>query len=442
MEIEKLIYESLSSAFAFDRFVDEVPLNYHIKNLEEIEDKFNTLTYNKGAAIVRMFLEGIGPNTWKKGIKNYIRNNQFSAVDPDDLYQALQEAIDKDLDGNNFVISNLMSSWVDQENYPIVIVSKTSENKLTFTQHSVIENSDFYPYAIPITFTISNDINFEDKSTKFWMTNKSMEVDNFTSNWIIVNIQQVGYYTVKYDENLTDAIIEQFVKDQTKIHRTNRVWFLEGISKDVSKQEISGHQLMKLLSCFKYETNNLVIFAYFNVIQSLLWQMKTSNNSYRMLQTFLKKPIKKFYKNPNLKKSRLIRNVACELEDENCISESIDELIQEIKINRTIFSNICGELKYTNQTIFEYFLTIFNEMPESDFKTNLLYSLRCTTDGDSFYKLLNSILNENYTIQEQKGYASIVLGRLDSTNKIEALFNFIEHNLNHVNERYCMRVHL
>jgi hypothetical protein len=154
-----------------------------------------------------------------------------------------------------------------------------------------------------------------------------------------------------------------------------------------------------------------------------------------MVQIYLKEAVEKIYKDSRFKDFLLIKNVACQLENKNCISDRKDELVQEMTVKKNKFSNFCTAIEFANETIFDHFLTRFNEMPNYDEKTNLLLDLRCTSNGNSFYKLLNTLLNENYTVQEQRGYASLMLGKLDSKIKFSMVFKFIEENFENAETR-------
>lgn len=86
---------------------------------------------------------------------------------------------------------------------------------------------------MPITFTNEKEVNFNNVPTKYWIKNvPSLEITDMGANrneWVIVNIQETGYYRVNYDEENWKMLID-YLLDPSKfknIGALNRAQLLD-----------------------------------------------------------------------------------------------------------------------------------------------------------------------------------------------------------------------
>jgi hypothetical protein len=63
----------------------------------DIGSAFDDITYNKGAAVIRMFENYVGPEQFRKGIQNYIRKHQWGNATANDFMRAISEASGKNV---------------------------------------------------------------------------------------------------------------------------------------------------------------------------------------------------------------------------------------------------------------------------------------------------------------------------------------------------------
>ncbi|MGH7326868.1 MAG: M1 family metallopeptidase [Polyangiaceae bacterium] len=88
-----------------------------VKNELQAEASFNpAIVYAKGAAVLRMLEAYLGPDTFRDGIRRYMRARAFSNADGSDLWNALSAASGQD-------IAALANAWITQPGYPVVSVN-------------------------------------------------------------------------------------------------------------------------------------------------------------------------------------------------------------------------------------------------------------------------------------------------------------------------------
>jgi len=104
----------------------------NVTSAAEITSLFDSITYSKGASVLRMLEKIVGPNRFREGLRDYLRVNRFDVGDPSIFYNELFT----NTSGEEF-----MKNWLLEQNFPLLNVNLTIENdetKLVFTQSRFI----------------------------------------------------------------------------------------------------------------------------------------------------------------------------------------------------------------------------------------------------------------------------------------------------------------
>src|SRR5262249_8546735 len=87
---------------------------------EDAEGMFDILTYEKGAAVVRMLEQYLEPEAFREGIRRYLAQHQFENTETTDLWDAIEQATDQP-------VRRLMDSWIFQGGFPVVDVDLVND---------------------------------------------------------------------------------------------------------------------------------------------------------------------------------------------------------------------------------------------------------------------------------------------------------------------------
>jgi glutamyl aminopeptidase len=102
----------------------------------DITSLFDSITYSKGASILRMLEKIVGSNIFRDGLRDYLRTNAFDVGDPSIFYNELFTNLSTNLSGEAF-----MKNWLEELNYPILKVYLKVDNNgtlITFNQSRFI----------------------------------------------------------------------------------------------------------------------------------------------------------------------------------------------------------------------------------------------------------------------------------------------------------------
>ena len=100
-----------STAFDTDALQTTRPIEYPVVSPADAEGMFDVLTYEKGAAVVRMLEQYLGEDAFRAGIRHYLANHQYGNTETTDLWDAIEEATGEP-------VRRIMDSWIFQGGHP------------------------------------------------------------------------------------------------------------------------------------------------------------------------------------------------------------------------------------------------------------------------------------------------------------------------------------
>lgn len=212
--MEQFTTDDMHGVLNLDATLGSHPIVQTVSTPDEITEIFDTITYSKGASIIRMLEDFVGSENFQKSVTNYLKKFQYSNAVTDDL---LNEIHALNLDFN---VKEVMATWTEQMGYPVIGVTQIAPNRFKIHQKRFLIDPDAnpnepeskfnYKWDVPVTY-------FTDKQKdlkRLWLNKDQAEVviEASADSWIKFNKDQIGYYRVNYEPkmwtNLTEALIE------------------------------------------------------------------------------------------------------------------------------------------------------------------------------------------------------------------------------------------
>jgi puromycin-sensitive aminopeptidase len=104
---------SRSAAFAVDGLHATRPIEFPVNAPREADAMFDVLTYEKGASVLRMLEQYLGPEIFREGVREYLRRHAYANAATGDLWAALERA-------SGQAIPALMDGWIFHPGFPVV----------------------------------------------------------------------------------------------------------------------------------------------------------------------------------------------------------------------------------------------------------------------------------------------------------------------------------
>ena len=140
---------SRASALSTDALGSTRPVEYPVHSPAEAEDMFDVITYEKGAALVRMLEQYLGAETFRAGVRLYLRRHAYANTVTEDLWNSLADA-------SGEPVGQIMDGWIHQGGYPAVSATPTDHGLRVSQRHFTLdpERADERSWAVPLRLRI------------------------------------------------------------------------------------------------------------------------------------------------------------------------------------------------------------------------------------------------------------------------------------------------
>ncbi|KAG5881688.1 hypothetical protein JTB14_002171 [Gonioctena quinquepunctata] len=229
-----LYYDSLKSTHS---------IQTEVTNNAQIEQMFDTIIYQKGSSILKMLNSTLTHDVFKKGLQHYLQKYAYQIATQDDLWSIYTAAAqNQSIISPNVTVNALMNSWSLQSGYPFVTVSRNyTTGMATINQTKMTEDANSTSetlWYIPITY-LTKDHNGDVKH--IWLENTietSLDLSAIgNDSWILLNIDETGFYRVNYDTLNWQHLIYQLRRNPRNIPVANRGQLID----DAFKLADAGH---------------------------------------------------------------------------------------------------------------------------------------------------------------------------------------------------------
>ncbi len=140
---------SRASALSTDALGATRPVEYPVHSPAEAEDMFDVITYEKGAALVRMLEQYLGPQTFRAGVRLYLRRHAYANTVTEDLWSSLADA-------SGVPVGQIMDGWIHQGGYPAVAATPTDHGLRVSQRHFTLDpaRADGRNWVVPLRLRV------------------------------------------------------------------------------------------------------------------------------------------------------------------------------------------------------------------------------------------------------------------------------------------------
>lgn len=364
-----------------------------------------------------MLTHMIGNDVFKDGLHNYLIAFKYSNADQSDLWRYLQEASDKKNQTLN--VKKVMDSWTLKEGFPLVTVIRdyNNTNRIRFAQQRFLLNSNEMDketlirtqYEVPVTYTTKSEQNWK-PDTRLWLQKNANGSESYSEiqlnvpqdDWLIANLQEVGFYRVNYDEKNWQLLVDQLLSDPSKIHRINRVQILDDLFHLAENGLVNYRLALRALSYLRNEVDPLPFTSIGTLIQQVD-RMLRRTESYVKWQNFILQIIQPAYGRFELKP---------------ITGDSYEDNKMQVSIGRlACVYNQKDCVDHSNQ-LFDEFMYSTNRNPAStnNIPPNVRSTVYCTaihhaTDSSGWDFLFKQYLNEQNAIERNAMLTGLACSR-------------------------------
>ncbi|MDH5667307.1 MAG: M1 family metallopeptidase, partial [Nitrospira sp.] len=210
---------SRAAAFAVDGLQNTRPIEYPVQAPKEADAMFDVLTYEKGASVLRMLEQHLGPLVFRDGVRDYLRTHAYGNADTKDLWISLGKAAQQP-------VPELMNGWIFQPGYPLVHARMAGDSELILTQKRFTylphQESEDQTWHIPIQLRLETEDSVEHHRLLLTETDMRIPLPS-TPRQLVVNEGGHGFYRVHYETSLLTRLINAGLDHLAPTERFNLV---------------------------------------------------------------------------------------------------------------------------------------------------------------------------------------------------------------------------
>jgi aminopeptidase N/puromycin-sensitive aminopeptidase len=260
------------------------PIRARAETPEEIDELFDSISYQKGAAVLRMVESYVSPDVFRRGVNTYLRKFQYSNATAEDFWNAITAASGRPVD-------KIMTTFVEQAGEPLITVKSSCvaappEPKVRSRRR---RRARHIAPAQPKT-----EISLA--QTRFWLDPSSAPANSTTwmvplcvkaanarpfcqivgqkesvlpvaggcSPWLFVNANAMGYYRTRYDG---DALQKLTAVATTELSTAERLSLLNDEGALVLSGQENVANYLNLISALNQDDERVIVESYLPALQ-------------------------------------------------------------------------------------------------------------------------------------------------------------------------------
>ncbi len=270
---------SRTAAFDVDSLGTTRPIEFPVVSPDEAEGMFDILTYEKGAAVVRMLEQYLGADVFREGIRSYLAEHAYGNTETTDLWDAIEAA-------SGEPVRRIMDSWIFQGGYPLISVETANDgDTLRLSQQRFAYADDIEGdadpstiegerWSVPVLLTVgypgatadgkpidgetdggNGEANGGDAVSveRILVEEETHDIELFEPlEWVFVNTESTGFYRVRYASALREAVANRAQEILSPIERYS---FVDDAWSAVLADAMTAEDFLELIEGFDDETD-------------------------------------------------------------------------------------------------------------------------------------------------------------------------------------------
>jgi puromycin-sensitive aminopeptidase len=215
-EIWNTFARDRTNAFEIDALETTRPIEYEVRSPDDASGMFDTLTYVKGGAVLRMLEQWLGAERFRDGIRRYLQKHSYGNTETHDLWDALEEETGEP-------VRRVMDAWIFQPGYPAVSVSLDKEH-VRFTQRRFIPSRDDDDTTWPVPLMVRQVAGDQERVDRILIEADGAELELLSPDAVVVaNAGSASFVRVWYDDELRSRVVARALDVLSPIERYSLV---------------------------------------------------------------------------------------------------------------------------------------------------------------------------------------------------------------------------
>ncbi|CAH0763600.1 unnamed protein product [Diatraea saccharalis] len=401
--------------------------NLAVSDPTTVSAHFSSITYARGACILRMTEHLLSYETFVKGLRRYLQERKYDVAEPHHLFEALDVAAEEDGALNNYggiTIDQYFRSWSEKAGHPLLTVTidqATGEMIIKQARWERTSGQSIHPslWNIPITWARAGAADFVDLKPSQFITDETTVIQRGTTGneWVVFNKQASGFYRINYD-SINWALITQALRsDVTVIHEYNRAQIIDDLFNFGRAGVLPYDRVFNTMSFLEFDDQYApwinAITGFNFLIRRLAHDTSNLNKLQNVILQFSKAITARLgyveideepFMDGLLR--MYVMQFLCNIGDQQCINTGKERFAAWRSGAVAIPANMrpwvyCVGLREGNAADFDFFWDKYLIEDLASEQVVMLQAAGCTSDQNSLAKFLNAIVDEEEIVRPQ-----------------------------------------
>ena len=239
-----------ASALGLDALRSTHPVHAPVRTVAEATESFDLITYEKGGAVLRMLDGYLGRETFRDGIRRYMRRHARGNAVAADLWRALGEA-------SGEPVPELAEAWIDSPGFPLVAVTADGARLRVSQRRFFSRPGDEEPgrrWPVPVVLRYAAGGELRERKLVLRQASEFVTLEG-PPDWLVANAGATGFYRVDLDAPLR----ERLARNLGALAPSERVGLLADEWALVRSGDRSIEEWLTLSLAFEGETDHAVL---------------------------------------------------------------------------------------------------------------------------------------------------------------------------------------
>uniref|UniRef100_A0A8K9XK09 Aminopeptidase n=1 Tax=Oncorhynchus mykiss TaxID=8022 RepID=A0A8K9XK09_ONCMY len=261
LRVEDYLVDTCFAAIGRDSLNSSRPISSAAESPTQIEEMFDTVSYNKGACVLHMLRHYLTDQVFQSGIVRYLRRYSYSNAHNQDLWDSLANNL---YAGEHLDLTSMMNTWTLQTGVPLVTVTRQGSHLLLKQERflrTAHPSDPAWPslqqgflWHIPLTYRTDTSTSIH----RHLMTTLTDSVDvGEEVGWVKVNVDMAGYYLVHYDGSGWDDLIQLLKDNHTALTFMDRTHLIHNAFQLTTAGRLSLDKALDLIGYLRSESHTV-----------------------------------------------------------------------------------------------------------------------------------------------------------------------------------------
>jgi puromycin-sensitive aminopeptidase len=194
-----------AGALGLDALASTHPIYAPVRSVAQATENFDLITYEKGAAVVRMIEHYLGADAFRDGVRRYMERHREGNAVAADLWRALGEASGAD-------VARVAQAWIAQPGFPLVTLSRAGRTlrvrqERFFADPRVPAAKRRQRWPVPLVVRLGGARADGVARALVQTASQSVSLPAPPPAWCFGNASAGGFYRVRHDPETQAALV-------------------------------------------------------------------------------------------------------------------------------------------------------------------------------------------------------------------------------------------